>query len=389
LVGAVAATLLVGVGQAAAATTVRVSVSSSGAQGNSGSRAVAISAGGRFVLFDSDASNLVRGDRNGRCDVFLRDLRSGRTVRVSVGRGGREANGVSWGAAVSPDGRFVVFMSEATNLTSTPDRNGSWDIFLRDRARGTTSRISVPPGGGQFGPVNRFGLGVAGLSDNGRYVAFSFWTPDQQPIYLRDRLHQTTHIVGGTRGWWFDPYGLSANGQWLVYGGEYSGGGSAVSDVYIRNLWTHHTTRIPSGWGPTNIVISRDAHYVAFNFLNEQADGMNTARWNRVTGRVVPVRDDADPSGISTDGRYVAVFAGHSPSVSGPTHMLRIDLATHTITRIDTTTSGAPAPKGVGKHGEVLLSADGRFGLFTSSDSSIVPNDTNHAADVFLRGPLN
>ena len=93
-----------------------MSVSSGGAQGNDSSFSPAISADGRFVAFDSVATNLVPGDTNGAADVFVRDRQTGTTRRVSVGPGGVQGNDVSVTPAISADGRFVAFESLATNL---------------------------------------------------------------------------------------------------------------------------------------------------------------------------------------------------------------------------------------------------------------------------------
>ena len=98
-------------------TTRRVSVGSGGAQGNGHQLGgPAISADGRFVAFGSCATNLVPGDTNGCSDVFVRDRQTGTTQRVSVGPGGAQGNGFSVDPAISADGRFVAFESRATNL---------------------------------------------------------------------------------------------------------------------------------------------------------------------------------------------------------------------------------------------------------------------------------
>ena len=83
----------------------RVSVGAGGRQGDGGSSEPALSADGRYVAFGSDASNLVAGDTNGVRDVFVRDLQAGVTRRVSTGTGGRPANGESFFPSVSADGR--------------------------------------------------------------------------------------------------------------------------------------------------------------------------------------------------------------------------------------------------------------------------------------------
>ncbi|MEV4724593.1 TolB family protein, partial [Micromonospora humida] len=95
-----------------------------------GSYGPALSADGRYVVFGSDATDLVARDTNGVPDVFLRDLRAGTTVRVSLSAGGRQANDHSYQGAVTPDGRQVAFASGATNLVPG-DTNGVIDVFLR------------------------------------------------------------------------------------------------------------------------------------------------------------------------------------------------------------------------------------------------------------------
>jgi Tol biopolymer transport system component len=115
-------------------TTERVSVRTGGAQGNNSSTSPALSAGGRFVAFWSSA-NLVPGDTNSTNDVFVRDRRTGRTERVSLGPNGAQSNGPSYSPALSAGGRFVAFESEASNLVPG-DTNGAWDVFVHTRAGG-------------------------------------------------------------------------------------------------------------------------------------------------------------------------------------------------------------------------------------------------------------
>jgi len=115
--------------------TERVSLGPRGVQGNDFSSvgsisARSISADGRFVAFISSAFNLVPGDTNGSYDVFVRDRQTGTTRRVSVGPGSAQGNDSSYEAAISADGRFVAFNSDATNLVSG-DTNGFTDVFVR------------------------------------------------------------------------------------------------------------------------------------------------------------------------------------------------------------------------------------------------------------------
>ena len=131
-----------------AGTTVRVSVGPAGAQGNNGSSSPALSADGRFVAFDSPATNLVAGDTNANFDVFIHDRACGVTTRVSLDDGGVQGNGSSTGSDISADGRFVGFRSGATNLVAG-DTNGVSDSFVRDRQLGRTARVSVDSSGTQ------------------------------------------------------------------------------------------------------------------------------------------------------------------------------------------------------------------------------------------------
>ena len=133
-----------------AGTTERVSVSSSGAQGSAGGSLAntlsSISTDGRYVAFPHGSPDLVANDTNGKVDVFVRDRVAGTTVRVSVATGGVEGNGDCEHASIYPGGRWVAFQSSATNLVAG-DTNGKLDIFLHDLQTGVTSRLSVSTAG--------------------------------------------------------------------------------------------------------------------------------------------------------------------------------------------------------------------------------------------------
>src|SRR5262249_22544698 len=148
--------------------TTRVSTATGGGQGNGRSFVPTISADGRYVAFYSDASNLVSGDTNGARDVFVRDLQTGETTRVSVSSSGAEADGDSFAPALSADGRYVAFASAATNLVAG-DTNDANDVFVRDRQTNTTTRVSV----GHEGSQANGGSDQPSLSGDGRLVAFT------------------------------------------------------------------------------------------------------------------------------------------------------------------------------------------------------------------------
>jgi Tol biopolymer transport system component len=173
-------------------TTERVNVASGGAQATGGdSHRPRLSPNGRYVVFYSRATNLVPGDSNGFVDVFLRDRQAGTTERVSVTDAGAESNGESYDADVSADGRYVVFASDADNLVPG-DTNGQSDIFLRDRQTGSTTRLSLADGGAQ---AEGNGSGNSQISNDGRYVCFDSGATNLVPgdtngawdVFLLDR----------------------------------------------------------------------------------------------------------------------------------------------------------------------------------------------------------
>jgi Tol biopolymer transport system component len=170
--------------------TARVSVASDGTQGNYDSESRSISADGRYVAFESWASNLVPGDTNGSQDVFVHDRQTGITTRVSVASDGTQGNGESYEPSISADGRYIAFESGASNLVPG-DTNGFRDIFVHDQQMGITTRVSVASDGTQGNDSS----GGASISADGRYVALHSWasnlvsgdTNNAYDIFLHDR----------------------------------------------------------------------------------------------------------------------------------------------------------------------------------------------------------
>jgi Tol biopolymer transport system component len=219
--------------------------------------APAISADGRFVSFSSDAPNLVPGDDNGHADVFVRELATGRTRLVSVARGGGGQNAARSGGRalvsdISGDGRFVVFESDATNLAGR-DRNRRTDVFVRDTGAGTTRRVSLST-------TNEEGSGASSLptiTPDGRYVAFASNANDlvaedaQGPdVFVRELARETTVLVDVTargrlrgREVAVPPPGrpsLSADGATAAFASSASNfvgtDANRVADVFLRRL---------------------------------------------------------------------------------------------------------------------------------------------------------
>src|SRR5437660_5099931 len=245
---------------AGAQTTVRVSVASDGTEGNDVSLGSALSADGRFVAFDSAATDLVAGDTNLVSDVFVHDRQTGTTERVSVASDGAQGNGSSgllsfaFPPGLSADGRFVAFVSFATNLVAG-DTNGATDVFVHDRQTGTTERVSVASDGTQG---NAASAGFA-LSADGRFVAFHSTatnlvagdTNGATDVFVHDRQTGTTERVSvdsdGTQG--NGPSAgaaLSADGGLVAFHGTatnlVAGDANGAYDVFVHDRAVSTTT---------------------------------------------------------------------------------------------------------------------------------------------------
>jgi hypothetical protein len=154
-----------------AGSTERVSVSSGGVQGNGQSAGPTISADGRFVAFVSSATNLVPDDTNGAFDVFVRDRQAGVTEVVSVSSSDAHGDDVSAAPSLSAGGRFVAFSSQAKNLVSG-DINGVYDVFVRDRQSKTTTRVSMSSSGAE-GNGGSGNSNPSAISADGQHVVFN------------------------------------------------------------------------------------------------------------------------------------------------------------------------------------------------------------------------
>jgi len=404
-------------------TTARLSKSASGAQGKDDSTQAAVSADGRYLVFASEASNLVSGDSNGVADVFLRDRVSKQTKRVSLGPGSVQANGPAYNPAISADGRFVAFASDANNLVSG-DSNGSTDVFVRDLAAGVTTRVSinssaVQGNGDSYEPaLNADGSKVAFTS-----LASNLAASDSNgvaDVFVRDRTANTTSRVsiatgaGGAQGNGESGQAyLSASGQFVAFisyaSNLVAGDSNGAFDVFVRDRTGNTTSRVSiatgaggaqanaDAWQPA---LSGDGRYVVFasdasNLVpadnNATADVFLRDRTSNTTSRVSVNVGGGQSDGpsynpvISNDGRYVAFDSLGTLDAADYNNAWDIylrDRIGNTTTRLSVATNGQEASADSQKP---VLSADGRYVLFESFANNLDTGDTNNAWDIFVR----
>jgi len=417
-------TLPLVLGAALAQTTTRDGVSSTGVQpAVSAATAPVLSQDARFVAFHSAAANLVTGDTNGASDVFVRDRLSGATTRISTGPGGVEANAGSQLAKITPDGRFVAFESSASNLVAN-DTNGAPDIFVHDRQTGTTSIVSLGSSG-QQATVNS---AKCSISNDGRFVAFQnqdyfFVTGNNcvaTNVYVRDRLLAQTMLVsvGPQVGQQFSPRAngqISGNGQYVVFDSTspdiVPNDNNGWSDVFVYRLATGAVSRVSvssAGIEANHMSfagrLSADARYVTFSGYasNLVAGDTNGAAdvfvHDRLLGSTTRVSvDSAAVQGngengrpvISGDGRFVSFWSAATNLVPGDTNgaydCFLHDRLLGSTQRINVSPTGGQASA---QAIDPELSADGNHIAFSSAATNLILPDANGAVtDVFIRHP--
>jgi Tol biopolymer transport system component len=220
----------------------------------------AVSGNGRFVVFTSNADNLIAGDDNGKPDIFERDLSTGAIRRVSVGAGGAQADGPSSNPAVSGDGRFVTFASTASNLVGHQAKPAE-EVYVYDTAVHRTALVSVGRGGKrQNAAVAAPFTQISSISSDGRYVAFDSDatnlttrpTNAHTNVYVRDRnTHRTTMVSLSNSGDAgtddsFAP-SISPDGHFVIFDSladDLAPGAAPGPNVYLRDLGRSTTTTV-------------------------------------------------------------------------------------------------------------------------------------------------
>ncbi len=389
----------------------------------------AISADGRFVAFSSYASNLVVDDTNGAVDIFLHDRVTGSTVRVSTGVNGEEANGDSFRPSISADGRFIAFDTSARNLI--PNGNGR-DVMVYDRITGVTTRASTKhPSFGNTGNPNGTSY-VAKISANGRFVVFlstasnlilGDTTVSDTDAFVRDlELGVTTRVNVSSSGaqsssganW----PAISGDGRFVVFLSAdpnlVPNDTNGKTDVLLHDLATGVTTLMSvskkGDQPPADSIapaISGDGRLVSFgvdtnNLVPGDTNfGTDVFVKDRITGDVtrVNVSSSGDqaifPScgfssqSISLDGRFVAFLCNAANLVPGDTNstvdVFVHDLSTGNTVRVNVGANGTQST--VEAVQWPAISSDGQTVAFVSEATDLVAGDTNGFSDVFVRGP--
>ena len=405
---------------AVAGNTARVSVDSAGVESDDRSQCAALSGDGRFVVFESMATTLVPNDTNGTFDIFVHDRQTGVTERVSVASDGTEGNHTSYasndhGADLSADGRFVAFESGATNLVG--------DIFVHDRDTGATERVSVASDGTE---ANGYSFEPS-ISANGQFVVFQSWaanlvtgdTNASGDILVHDRLAGTTERVSvatdGSEGNDNSYNGrISADGRFVTFSSLatnlVTGDTNAFRDVFVHDRQTGATQRVSVASDGSQADdwslfprISDDGRFVAFTSpastlvagdTNGTYDIFVHDRVATTTTRVSVASDGSQGNwfsyrvDISADGRFVAFHSAASNLVdddsNGQEDVFVRDRRTDTTARVSVASDGAES------NGNSLfpsISSDGRFITFHSLGDTLVSGDTNVAWDVFVHDP--
>lgn len=415
-------------GSANAVVLERISVSSSGTEGNGSSGWPSMSADGRYVAFASAASNLVAGDTNDKLDVFVRDRQTNTIERISQSASGQQGDGHSTSPRITPDGRYVVFESDADNLVPGDIAKGIREIFVVDRETHAIELVSknalgvVANSDAYLGSISADGQKIAYSSTSTNLVAEDIAGVSHVYVYQRD----TGNVLLASRasdgsladGSSYQPI-ISDDGSRIVFTSTATNLGDDLSSAYDkvveRDLATGQT-RVVSGDMESAVgrymqygisPLSADGRYLVFNAFDECTFStcevyivnfeVILADLTEGTFEVISKKLDGMPVGggdasISSDGRYVAYCSYESGIVEGDTNgnvdVFVYDRKSQLTERVNTSIEGQQS---VGNRveletcwGLVAQSGNGRYVAFYSDASDLVPDDNNQAQDIFL-----
>jgi Tol biopolymer transport system component len=402
-----------------AGTTERVSVASGGEEGNAESGNPAISEDGNYVAFSSGATNLAGSDLNGYSDVFIHDRQSGETFLVSVANDGSQGNSYSTSPSVSSDGRYVAFESYASNLVAG-DLNETTDVFIRDRLNLVTIRVSVASDGNEANgesyadSISGDGLHIAFTSEASNLVAGD--TNNITDVFVHDRNSGETSIISvasdGTLGnelSWRST--ISANGVYVAFESHadnlVSGDNNGQADIFLHDRQNGVTSRVSvdsSGMeansGSYRPAISSDGRYITFySWASDLVEGDTNNTYDvfvhdRISGETSRVsiasdgtegNDQSRFSDISADGRFI-VFESLASSLVEGDNNATYDIFKHDRVSGVTTLASLNSDGTQGDDASYLsvISGNGCCVSFQSDATNLVVGDNNGFSDVFV-----
>jgi hypothetical protein len=267
--------------------TKRISVDSIGTEANGASQSPIISADGSIIAYSSSATNLVAGDTNATSDIFVYEVATGTTTRVSVDSGGVQGNGFSYSARISADGNCIFFYSDATNLV-VGDTNGKTDAFVHDRTTGVTERVSVDSAGNEGNDISFNGT----LTADGSVAAFYSYasnlvvgdTNAAPDVFVHDRNTGVTTRVSvdsaGNEGNGLSATArISADGLFVAFYSDatnlVAGDTNAMGDVFRHDMTTGETIRL------------------SLDSAGVEGNGLSQLPWNSEDGRITAFNSTA------------------------------------------------------------------------------------------------
>jgi len=344
-----------------------VSANSDSVPANDSSTSPTVSADGRYVAFVSNAANLGIANTNHRMNVYVKDMNTGAVLPVSVDSSGNAGNDDSDYAAISADGKYVVFASYATNLTPMATNTAS-QIYVRDLARQTTTLVSINNDNIAAGDGDS---GNPSISGDGRFVVYQSIAANlvsgniqgMDQIFLRDRLLGTTELISA------DPNG--------AFGDDYSGAPCVSTDgKYVAFVSTSSN-------------LMADATNGTQVFVRNRAS--NTTEMISVTSGSSPVQGDNDSDiwqiSMTPEGRCVAFASAAANFVPGTSdgifQVYRRDRLTQVTTLVSVDNSNPPVAGQKGDSWTPSINVSGRYVTFSSIADNLSAGNTNGVSQVF------
>jgi Tol biopolymer transport system component len=364
-----------------------------------------LSADGRYLVFVSQASDLVPNDTNGFQDVFVRDLQAGSQTLVSMATDGTQADSLSHSPVISADGRSVAFLSSATNLAGQVT-NRQDNVYVRDLVAGMTTLASVSTNG--VGGGNG-ASSLPSISADGSRVAFQTLannlavrnTQSYQNIVVRDLEAGRTHLVSSNWTSGSRPV-ISADGRFVVFFAQSPGYNLVASDLQDGTTTVVTTNSDYPMISSDSRILTARYEYMLFT-PPDVRERLNLLLFHDLTQRtniqisfLSPINSAPEtpavsrPMRVSSDGRFVALASRSpiaGPDTNGVTDVFVYDAQTFTTTLVSRNRDGTGA--GNGDSDVPSISADGRFVAYRSVASDLVPEDTHGQSHIFLYDRLS